>query len=179
VAPDGASKPGGKGRPTPKRSAAERERRTRVNPPKDRREWARQQREQARRRRAEMRAGIMRGDERYLPPRDKGPVRAYLRDLVDARRNAGELLLPGLFIVLVLSLIPRYVVQALSSWLWLTLIVAVVADSVWLAVKARRKVRERFPDAPTRGTASYVILRSMQIRRFRMPPPRVKQGTKI
>jgi hypothetical protein len=150
-----------------------------VNPPKDRREWARQQREEARRRRAQLRAGLMRGDERYLPARDKGPVRAHLRDLVDARRNAGELLLPGLLIVLVLSLIPRYFAQALSSWLWLTIVLTVVTDSIWLVIKARRRVRERFPDAPTRGTASYVILRSMQIRRFRVPPPRVKVGTKV
>jgi hypothetical protein len=151
----------------------------RVNPPKDRREWARQQREEARRKRAEARAGLMRGDERYLPARDRGPVRAFLRDLVDARHNAGELLLPGLLLVLVLSVLPWYSARLLSSWLWLILVVTVVTDCVLLVVKARRQLRERFPDAPTRGSASYVILRSMQIRRFRIPPPRVRQGTRL
>jgi hypothetical protein len=176
---DGAAKPTGKGRPTPKRSEAERTRRARVNPPKDRREWARQQREEARRRRQQAREGLMRGEERFLPPRDRGPVRGFLRDLVDARRNAGEFMLPGLFTVLVLSLLPWYTARVLSSWLWLVLIGAVVGDSIALAIRAKRRLRERFPDAPTRGATAYVLLRSMQVRRFRLPPPRVKPGAKV
>jgi len=121
----------------------------------------------------------MRGETRYLPPRDQGPARAFLRDVVDARRNAGEFVLPGLFLVLALSLVPVYQARLASYWLWLTLLGAVLADSVVVVRKAKRRLRERFPDASTRGAASYVLLRSLQIRRFRVPPPRVKQGTPI
>jgi len=174
---DEAAKPTGKGRPTPKRSEAERSRRARVNPPKNRKEWARQQREESRRRRQEARAGLARGDERYLPARDRGPVRGYLRDLVDARRNAGEFMLPGLFAVLVLSLIPIPAAQLVSYWIWIALILLVVTDSVVLVRRAKRRLRERFPSTSTRGVTAYVVMRSMQIRRFRLPPPRVKPGT--
>jgi hypothetical protein len=121
----------------------------------------------------------MRGEERYLPPRDRGPVRGFLRDVVDARRNAGELLLPGLFLVLVLSLLPWYEARLLSSWLWLVLIVGVVVDSFVVVLKAKRRLRNRFPDAPMRGVSAYVLLRSMQLRRFRLPPPRVKPGAVV
>jgi hypothetical protein len=114
----------------------------------------------------------LRGDERYLPARDRGPARAYLRDLVDSRRGAAEFLLPGLLLVFVLSLIPLRGTQLLSTVLWLTVIVSVVTDSVLLVRRAKRGLRERFPDAGTRGTTAYVVLRSMQLRRFRVPPPR-------
>jgi hypothetical protein len=176
---DGSAKAAGKGRPTPKRSQAERTRRARVNPPKDRKEWARQQREEARRRRQRAREGLMRGDERFLPARDRGPVRGFLRDVVDSRRNAGEFVLPGLLIVFLLSLVPSNVARLASYWLWLTLLGAVIVDSFMLVIRAKRKVRERFPDAPMRGTGSYVVLRSFQMRRFRVPPPRVKPGAPV
>jgi DUF3043 family protein len=140
---------------------------------------ARQQREDARRKRQQARAGLMRGDTRYLPPRDQGPARGFLRDVVDARRNAGEFVLPGLVTVLVLSLIPLYQARLASYWLWLTLLGAVITDSVVLVIRAKRRLRERFPDAGTRGTGAYVLLRSLQIRRFRIPPPRVKRGTPV
>ena len=39
------------------------------------------------------RRGFEQGDEKYLPARDKGPVRRYVRDFVDARLSIGTL--PG------------------------------------------------------------------------------------
>jgi hypothetical protein len=35
---------------------------------------------------------------------------------------------------------------------------------------------ERLPGAPTRGLMMYGINRAIQIRRFRMPAPRIKRG---
>ena len=41
------------------------------------------------------------GDERYLPARDKGPVRRFVRDWIDARLCVAEMLLPLLIIIMV------------------------------------------------------------------------------
>ena len=48
-----------------------------------------------------MREGMRTGDERYLPARDKGPVRRYVRDFVDARLCMAELLLPLLVLMMI------------------------------------------------------------------------------
>ena len=37
----------------------------------------------------------MAGDEAYLLPRDQGPVRRYVRDVVDSRRNVLGLFMPS------------------------------------------------------------------------------------
>ena len=46
------------------------------------------------------------GDDRYLPARDKGPVKRYVRDYVDSRRTIGEYLLPVFFVVFIV-VVPR------------------------------------------------------------------------
>ena len=43
------------------------------------------------------------GDERYLPARDKGPVKRFIRDYVDARLSIAEFLLPLLIVIMVLQ----------------------------------------------------------------------------
>ena len=43
------------------------------------------------------------GDERYLPARDKGPVRRFIRDYVDSRFSFIELLIPLMLVVLILG----------------------------------------------------------------------------
>ena len=40
--------------------------------------------------RSEARGAAARGDESFLPARDRGPVRKTVRDLVDSRRNIGS-----------------------------------------------------------------------------------------
>ena len=37
----------------------------------------------------------MAGEDAYLLPRDKGPVRRYVRDVVDSRRNVLGLFMPA------------------------------------------------------------------------------------
>ena len=53
------------------------------------------------------RIGLANGDEKYLPARDRGPQKRYVRDYVDARFSIGEMLLPFLFIVIIATIIPR------------------------------------------------------------------------
>jgi hypothetical protein len=167
----------GKGRPTPKRREAQAGRRKRAVAPRDRKEAVRQQRQQAREARMRAREAMLSGDERHLPARDRGPVRRFSRDYVDARRSAGELFLPGLLIVLMLSLVPA--LRASASTAQLLIFALLIVDSVVLGVRLRGQLKRRFPDESRSGTTVYAILRSMQIRRWRMPKPRVKPGTKL
>src|SRR5699024_6116661 len=61
------------------------------------------------------RQAMVTGDDAHLPARDKGPVRRYIRDYVDARWNLGEFMLPVMLVVLALSFIRSTAVFAIVS----------------------------------------------------------------
>ena len=75
--------------------------RARAKGPQDKKAAARAQRERRTESSATIREGMKRGDERYLPARDKGPVRRFVRDWIDARLCMAELLLPLLILIMV------------------------------------------------------------------------------
>jgi hypothetical protein len=166
----------GKGRPTPKRREAERLRRQRSTAPRDRKEALRQARQRNRQERARTRAALVSGDERNLPARDRGPVRRLVRDIVDGRRTVAEFFLYIAFTVLLLSFVRVPVIQIAGTMLWLVSMLLIVADSFLIARRVRREIAERYPGENAKGAVTYALLRSMQIRRLRLPPPRVRPG---
>ena len=168
--------PGGKGRPTPKRREAERARRTRVQAPRDRKEAYRLRRAQAREERARARSALLRGDESSLPARDRGPVRRLVRDLVDSRRSPGEFLLFVALAALLVNLFAPPAVQLAVGYLWLAVTLLVAVDSLTLGIRLRRELERRLPGEPRRGAVRYGLVRNLQLRRLRLPPPRVKPG---
>ncbi|HWG92736.1 MAG TPA: DUF3043 domain-containing protein [Mycobacteriales bacterium] len=170
-APPPGGPAGPKGRPTPKRKEKERRRSGPVAPPPlTRKEAAQRQKEQQREARQRVREGALRGEERYLPKRDAGPVRKLVRDVVDARRNAGVLLLPiALFLVLAQITGNRFLFDV-ALVLWMAGLLTVLLDLVVLGATIRRRVRREFPDEQrTRGHVAYGLLRSTVFRRWRMP----------
>lgn len=170
------AKAGGKGRPTPKRREVEKGRRRAVAAPKDRKEAYRRVRSRQREERTRSMQALRAGDERHLPPRDRGPVRRYARDLVDARRSVAEFFLPLALLILVLTFTSSPELELLGSTLWMALVVLIIIDSVVLGFRLKRGLRRAHPDESHRGALAYALMRSMQIRRFRLPPPRVKAG---
>ena len=144
--------------------------------PASRKEAYKAQRERSREERTHQMAALKAGDERNLPMRDRGPVRKYARDLVDARRSVAEFFLPFALVILVLSFAPNSQWKTLGSTLWLVLVVLIIVDSVVMAMRLRRGLRKNLPDQPTKGVLPYALMRSMQIRRFRLPPPRIRSG---
>lgn len=171
-----ATKVGGKGRPTPKRREVEKGRRRAVAAPKDRKEAYRRVRERQREERMRSMQALRAGDERHLPPRDRGPVRRYVRDMVDARRSVAEFFLPLALLILVLTFTSSPTLELVGSTLWMALVILIIVDSVLLVLRLRKGLRRAFPDESHKGTTAYALMRSMQIRRFRLPPPRVKAG---
>lgn len=167
------------GRPTPKRKAGGR---ASEPPPANRREALRRARQKQREARAEARAGMMAGKEEYLLPRDKGPERALVRDIVDARRNLASYFLPGALIVIVgSSTAMPALVRAASNVFWFAIAVGVIVDSVLLSRRVGRLVGERFPKSTIRRRTlyTYAIMRSLSFRRMRMPAPKRKLGEPV
>ncbi|ANP54593.1 hypothetical protein J2Z21_001798 [Streptomyces griseochromogenes] len=165
-----------KGRPTPKRSEAQSQRRSVANTPTTRKDAAKRQREERRQALDRQRQALAGGDERYLPARDKGPVRKFARDWVDSRFNVAEFFLPLAVVILVLSVVRVPAIQAVALWLWLVVIVLIVLDAAVSGIRLRKRLAERFPDQNRRGAVPYALMRSLQMRRLRLPKPQVKRG---
>lgn len=169
----------GKGRPTPKRSEAEKARKQRVRPALNRREAMRRDKERTRAQRARTRKAMDTGDERYFLKRDQGPVRKFLRDYVDSRRTIAEFFLPIILVILLTSLIGIPQIQLISTVVWMVAMILLVVDLTVLGLRVKREVRTRFPDDPGKGNVFYAIARATQIRKLRLPKPAVKPGTLV
>ena len=166
----------GKGRPTPKRSEAERRRRQPYTAPKDRKEAARASRDRQRTDRSRRMDAVRRGEEWALPPRDRGPVKALARDYVDSKRRISEYYMYGLLGLLVLLFIRAPIVQTVVPLLVLGAVLVMGIEGVYIGRKAKVLAAERLPGQSTRGLGLYSAMRALQIRRLRVPKPRVKPG---
>jgi hypothetical protein len=176
---------GGKGRPTPSRREAEgRKRGPAPPPPRTQREALRRMRgskEERRNAAAARRERMLAGDEKYLLPRDRGPVKTYVRDVVDSRRHLAGAFMPLALLVIVVILVPSPVVQQYVSLVSMAMLLAIIVEGVLLGRTVKRRVRERFPDASESGPSLgfYAMTRATQLRRLRVPKPRVGPGDPI
>ncbi len=168
----------GKGRPTPTRKEAEAARKHHLKVPTDPKEAKKAAKARAAEERYEARVGMQNGDERYLPARDQGPARAWVRDYVDSRWAVAELFLPMAIIVLALGFMPFFAgVQGYVSMAWLLLTVVMVIDTILLTSRMRRRMRPLFPEpADRKGVTLYAVMRALQLRRLRLPKPKVRPG---
>jgi hypothetical protein len=167
---------GAKNRPTPKRKDQEAANR-RPLVETDRKAARSTDREKRREAQLKQRQAMVTGDEAHLPARDKGPVRRYIRDHVDARWNLGEFMLPVMLVVLALSFIRSAAVFAIVSIgvYGLLLVAAIDGYLMWRGLK--KKLIAKFgEDQLGRGQAMYAVMRTFQLRRSRMPRPQVKRG---
>ena len=168
-------KEGGKGRPTPTRKEAEAAARERAKVGRDKKAAAKMLRERRSQQNAKMREGMRSGDERYLPARDQGRVKRFVRDFVDSRLCMAEFLLPLLVVIMVSqSFNPQ-----LANGLWSATILVVLLDTTLMVFRVRREVRRRFPDDSHKGVTSYALLRSLQMRWLRLPKRQVKLGERL
>ncbi|WP_405493692.1 DUF3043 domain-containing protein [Streptomyces sp. NBC_00096] len=165
-----------KGRPTPKRAVAQSQRKAVVASTGNRKEDAKRSRERRRVEMARQREALANGDERYLPNRDKGPVRRFVRDFVDSRFSVAEMFLPLAVIILVLSMVRVQSLQNIALLMWLGVIALILVDSVGMFIRLRNALNKRFPDEPKRGAVAYGLMRTLQMRRLRLPKPQVKRG---
>lgn len=168
-----------KGKPTPKRSEAESRRRQPYTAPKDRKEASRVQRDRTRTDRTRRTDALRRGEEWALPPRDRGPVKALARDYVDSRRRLSEFYMYGLIVLLVLLFVKTAIVQTIVPVLVVVAVLVMLAEGIFIGRRVRALAAERLPGESTRGIALYSAMRALQIRKLRMPKPRVDIGDTV
>lgn len=174
-----------KGRPTPKRREAEAKRRGPAPPPpRTQREAARLARanrpaKEDRRAAANLRRERMAaGDDKYLMPRDRGPVKAYIRDVVDSRPHLVGLFMPLAVVVLISVVLPFPAAQQYLSLFSIIALATMIIEGVTLGISTTRKARNRFPEVAIGGlgTGWYAFTRASQLRKLRIPKPRVQRG---
>lgn len=178
VSTSGAETPR-KGHPTPKRKTAEAANK-RPLVPDDRKAAAKSARVKQREQRDKEFAALRSGDERYLPAKDQGPQRKYVRDFVDARWNLGEFFLPAALFFLVTQIAlaqvnPNLAFVALAALYLFSIIMVIDSIIMWFLLK--RRLKKEFGDAfAPKGTAFYAVMRVFQVRPSRLPKPQIKHG---
>jgi hypothetical protein len=194
----GSARTGPKGRPTPKRSQAGRNarkapvapapmtasearaRRKTLSGPKLSREERSAERAAGRARMTERRERMMAGEEGYLLARDQGPIRRYVRDVVDSRRNLLGLFMPATLVLLAGSFgVPQLALYASPAMLVLMIVMG--SDAVVLGRKVSKLVDAKFPkNTESRWKLGlYAAGRASQIRRLRAPRPQVARGSSV
>lgn len=174
VDPEHPQRPGAKNRPTPKRRDQEAAN-YRPVVVTDRKAAAKADKERRRQAMATQRAAMMTGDEAGLPARDKGPERRYVRDYVDARFSVGEIMLPVMLLVLLLSFVKATWALAVVFFVVYGLLILALGDALLMWRRLKGRLTAKF-GGPPKGLTMYAVMRAFQIRRMRMPRPQVKRG---
>lgn len=169
--------PGKKNRPTPSRKEAEAMRKQQLRIPKNPKAAKKASRERDRADRMKAREAMAAGDERYFPARDQGPVRAFVRDFVDSRFTIAEFFIFIAIIVLGLGFVNNPAIQQWTSVAFFVVTFLIVIDTSILLISMNIAAKKRFPEkAERKGITLYATLRVLQLRRLRLPKPRVKRG---
>ena len=175
--PADPARPQGKGRPTPRRKDAEAANRRPLVV--DRKSMNAEQKAKVREERVRARESMLRGEERYLPPRDRGPHRRFLRDAVDSRWNIGEILLPIMLVLLVLTFMPMEWARMSAFMAVYGLILFGILDCWMLWRRTKKRFVQEFGEEPGRGSAWYLVMRSFQMRGSRAPRAAVERGSEL
>jgi hypothetical protein len=171
---DDAVAAGTKGHATPSRKEQEAARK-RPLVPTDRKAAAKQSRAQTNDSRERARIGMANGEEKYLPVRDKGPQKRYVRDYIDARWSLGEFLLP-LLVLTILSYFFNDIAPYVLLAVW-GVIAILIVEGIIVGTILTRKLAAKFGDGKVeRGVRWYAFMRMIQMRMLRLPKPQVKRG---
>lgn len=129
---------------------------------------------------------LITGDERYMPLRDKGKVKRFTRDWLDARWSFSEFVFPVMILFFVVFFGVSFFASTSAAGqraLFIVMLimyglffVAIVETSiVWRRIK--RQVREVYPREPMpRRMWFYAFSRAIMLRPWRSPRPQVERG---
>ena len=125
---------GGKGRPTPTRKEAEAAAKARAKVPRTRKEQAAAARLARSDSSTKMRQAMKTGDEKYLPARDRGPVKRFIRDMVDSRFSFVELMIPVLLVTTAMAWSGNKSVASYGNAVLFGMLLLIVVDMVRLRI---------------------------------------------
>ena len=130
--------------------------------------------------RRKAREGMQRGEERYLTVRDKGPQRRLARDIVDSRFTAGQLVMPALFVMIIISYAGNINIQVYTLLGMWVLFFVIAVDAFLIGRRVEKAIDKKFGKGKIeRGVRWYAAMRSIQMRPMRLPKPQVKRGDKV
>ncbi|GAA1695120.1 hypothetical protein GCM10009808_10370 [Microbacterium sediminicola] len=165
----------GKGRATPSRAEQEAARKRPLVA--DTKEAKAQRKAELSAAREKARVGMANGEQKYLPARDQGPQRKFVRDFVDAGWHLGEAVMPAMVVVIVATFIPLEFIQFWSFVALWIFILFVIGDMIITSMRAKKGVAEKFGASKVeKGLGWYAAMRSVQMRFMRLPKPQVKRG---
>ncbi|HWU33410.1 MAG TPA: DUF3043 domain-containing protein, partial [Marmoricola sp.] len=127
---------------------------------------------------AKARDAMRTGDGRYLPVRDQGPVKRFVRDWIDARFSIVEFVLPLLVVTMALGFSGAQAARNLGAMLQIMILLIIGLEGSWIIFSLKRAVRKKFPDESGRGITMYALMRAMNMRFLRMPKTQVARGGK-
>jgi hypothetical protein len=165
--------------PTPKRSEAEANRRQPYRAPTDRKAAYQDSKQRDRAERQRRAAAMQRGEDWALPRKDQGRVRALARDVVDSRRSVSEYYLIMVIPIFALLLTPKPELKVIADGIVIAVLCVVIAEGWYVGRKVERLAKERYPGESTRGVRMYSAMRGTQMRRLRMPKPKVDRGDTV
>jgi hypothetical protein len=165
--------------PTPKRSEAEGSRRGPYTAPADRKAAYQDSRTRDKGERNRKAAAYQRGEQWAMPAKDRGPVRALARDFVDSRHGLSEYYLIAVLPIFILLFLRVSYLQIIADGIVLAILLVVVTEGYYVGSKVERLAKERFPGENTRGVRLYAAMRGTQLRRLRIPKPRVDRGDPV
>jgi hypothetical protein len=122
------------------------------------------------------RIGLANGEEKYLPVKDRGPQKRFVRDYIDARWSVGELMIPIVVLLFVATLVPSKGVQSIVELAVYALVLLIIIDCVLLGIRLNRKLTEKFGADRLEKIRWYAAMRAIQFRTLRLPKPQVKRG---
>lgn len=159
-----------KAEPTRTRRQAEAERMEKLHPtltPKEQKKAARKAREAAR--------------VEAFEKQENQPERQFARDYVDTRWTVNEFMMP-LFILIMAATMATMTNVVVSSYILISMWVVigmVVINTFFVWRGFKKEFTRRFPNSSHKGLMFYIFNRSIMLRRFRQPSPRIKRGDAI
>jgi hypothetical protein len=168
---------GSKGRPTPSRAEQEAARKRPLVP--DTKEAKARAKADVAAQREKARVGMAAGDPKYLPARDQGAQRKFVRDFIDGGWHLGEALMPAMVLVIISTFVQNYFIQTWSFVALWIFILFVVGDMVITAIRVKQAAKAKFGAGKLeKGLGWYGAMRIVQMRFMRLPKPQVKRGHK-
>jgi hypothetical protein len=171
-----------KGKATRSRKEAEAARKQSISIPKDKKRARAAMRTREVDSRILTRKALYTLDEKYLPARDRGPVRAFIRKYTDSRLTLAEIFMPITFVSVVLTM-AYPVADANNSEIigffnlfFLFMLFALFIDIASFGFLLNRALKKQFEKAERKGSTFYGISRSLTLRVMRLPKPNVKIG---
>ncbi|MCL2482581.1 MAG: DUF3043 domain-containing protein [Propionibacteriaceae bacterium] len=157
--------------PTPTRRQAEQARRDRLQPVLTRKQSKVRERE-----------ARYKAQNEAMAKNHARPHNVLIRDWIDGRWNITEFILPVMLVVFAVAIGGTYFLPAMTlvaPYIMWGVIGVLILDIALMWLGLRKHLKTYFPDEPLKGKLSYALSRSMMMRRTRVPPPRVKRGTRF